>query len=76
MDELWGGSGPPGPPPYLRHCLSITLQVANATETTGILARRRQLTKKSNDLSTNGYLLRLLRVTRNILSVSLFVFKN
>jgi hypothetical protein len=20
MDELWGGSGPPGPPPYLRHC--------------------------------------------------------
>jgi hypothetical protein len=19
MDELWGGSGPPGPPPYLRH---------------------------------------------------------
>jgi hypothetical protein len=22
MDELWGGSGPPGPPPYLRHCLA------------------------------------------------------
>jgi hypothetical protein len=21
MDELWGGSGPPGPPPYLRHWL-------------------------------------------------------
>jgi hypothetical protein len=24
MDELWGGSGPPGPPPYLRHGYEAT----------------------------------------------------